>query len=198
MPGDIETILDWIDLKMFENSIQTDRTGYHSSYQPLLDAVSRLMIQKDSVAALGIAHLCYGWMPATLRNVKLASHNQSVDLMLEAVRIAKTPEDATSQLALWTEESPINRSWIGASKFLHFINPEVFPIWDRHIAGHCGYGYQYQYNTKTAYLSYVEEVHQALKHPVIPGLQHVINARFGYSPTKVRAVEVALINAALL
>ena len=29
---------------------------------------------------------------------------------------------------------PINNSWVGLSKALHFINPEIFPIWDKNVA----------------------------------------------------------------
>ena len=53
---------------------------------------------------------------------------------IASIRGAKTNTAAYRFLQAIDEVAPINRSWVGTSKFLHFLNPEIFPIWDSRVA----------------------------------------------------------------
>ena len=55
------------------------------------------------------------------------------------------------------DKSPINNSWVGLSKTLHFMNPEVFPIWDNKIARLFGVT---NMSNKDAYCDYLLFVHR--------------------------------------
>ena len=49
-----------------------------------------------------------------------------------------------------------NDSVVGASKFLHFVAPHHFPIWDQHVARYCGFKHLYQYDSPDLYVAYAE------------------------------------------
>ena len=83
--------------------------------------------------------LSYGWMPRILRNL---GHISREDDLIKYLNKAKSNE----RPSLTSEEiehiaSCINNSVTGASKLLHFINPE-YPIWDDNVRK-----YLYGYNT---------------------------------------------------
>jgi hypothetical protein len=50
----------------------------------------------------------------------------------------------------------INGSTVGTSKFLHFVAPEIFPIWDSNVA--CAFETT-KINDPATYLAYCEAVH---------------------------------------
>ena len=74
----------------------------------------------------------------------------------------KRPEDARNFVEGFAS-SPINNSCVGLSKSLHFINPEIFPIWDSNVAKTFGLqGYHYQVNKIQVYGCCIEFCHSAL------------------------------------
>src|SRR5579863_6374857 len=74
------------------------------------------------------AHLVYGWMPTALDlypqppNLTLA---QSASLLESARTHGTISDEQLSALA-----RVVNNSLVGASKLLHFVRPDIFPIWD--------------------------------------------------------------------
>jgi len=77
------------------------------------------------------AHLVYGWMPTALDlyaqppNLTLAQ----AAVLLESVRIDGTISDERLNALVRV----VNNSLVGTSKLLHFVRPDVFPIWDSNI-----------------------------------------------------------------
>jgi hypothetical protein len=150
-----------------------------------------------------VASAAYGWMPRVLR---LTSKS---DVLAEAVRAMQDARQATSlrdteSLALAI--SACVHSLVGASKILHFANPEVFPIWDRNVEGFrrgCQPS-QYDMTQPKHYLSYVQEVHALRQVPEFPAFQQSFNKQFsarlesiGITPysrslTGVRCIELAM------
>ena len=62
-------------------------------------------------------------------------------------------DEAVLLLNSLPNNSPVNNSWIGLSKVLHFINPDIFPIWDSRVAKCFNMLYPYQFNKKDIYES---------------------------------------------
>lgn len=95
------------------------------------------------------------------------------------------------------------RSIVGASKMLHFVNPEVYPIWDSRIEGWrigkapC----QAHMRAQMHYQRYVQDVHAIRTQHGFGSLYSAIQAaldtrldRLGiarYAITQVRAIELA-------
>src|SRR5258708_7520084 len=59
-----------------------------------------------------------------------------------------------------------NNSVVGTSKFLHFVAPEVFPIWDSRIAAVFGFRHGYQINNALNYTKYCNTIPDRLARPI--------------------------------
>ena len=147
---------------------------------------------------LQIATATYGWMP---RIVRLDPPH--LNLAVQAFTQAQTVNDD-----LW-REVPVNHvaqcfhSVVGASKLLHFANPNVFPIWDRNVERiyHGSDPTQNHMGQVRNYVSYAGWVHELRGRPTFKAFyEDFIRAyeerldRLGitrYRLTEVRAVEAA-------
>ncbi len=70
---------------------------------------------------------------------------------IDAVRYEATNNDGQALQAL-------NNSVVGTSKLLHFVRPDLFPIWNSRIARLFGF-LNGRHNTPAAYLGYFELLH---------------------------------------
>ena len=94
-------------------------------YHQLIDSVKSIELY-DHKTFISIAHMVYGWMPTILECNFSSDDNYSMyikninsgDCSIEFLNIMK---------------SKINNSIVGGSKFLHFINPEKYAIWDSKV-----------------------------------------------------------------
>lgn len=102
-----------------------------------------------------LALMVYGWMPRVLR-IDLA-HFQ---LAVRAANIAAHATTKTYSNIPIQHVANCLHSMVGASKLLHFINPNVFPIWDSKIQAFRGLpnGY-YDMSNVGNYIEYVNDVH---------------------------------------
>lgn len=179
---------------------------YIKSYPSLLK-VSQLLCEKANTKAineddaiLAIAHMVYGWMPRILGTCHLKTeqincHRQNLTI-LDAIYVSCT--QAKDFVDGFTR-SPINNSWVGLSKALHFINPEVFPIWDSKVAAKFDIkkgSYRSEEQTKQDYMDYIEFCHSSLDLPIVEDkvawVQKTIFEIAEYEITKIRALESIL------
>lgn len=115
------------DVFQIEPLTHIDRAqSYICSYPHILSAMKTPHVLDEQAFVCG-AHMVYGWMP-TILEIHIS---ESVDVhagvaLLNKARIAgRLSCEEIEQLA-----SLINHSVVGASKLLHFVNPEAFAIWD--------------------------------------------------------------------
>lgn len=73
------------------------------------------------------ANFSYGWMP-TILNFKSEDFDKSVLILNEAKKSERILDDQ-----LITLKQLINNSLVGVSKLLHFVNPNVYAIWDSRV-----------------------------------------------------------------
>ena len=142
---DINTAIDGIitsyqqnDQPLPQNEAQINvNISYEVSYEYLLDYAKSIVDSNFTDQGLIVlAHAVYGWMPTILT----IQHgiNPTVDLtrIKEILReIYHNPEynflndaNGLKDIANFT-----NKSFVGASKFLHFLFPNSFAIWDSNI-----------------------------------------------------------------
>jgi len=159
----------------------------HSSrdYLPQYKALTRLgAAVQNAEEAVSLALAVYGWMPTILRSVEISD---------EQLMLAKSARDIESGIGVIRgfDAPPVNNSWVGSSKFLHFLNPQVFPIWDSHIARAFGLARRNQYESSAQYISYMGAMHELL--PVgaesISQTTSRIKIQFGYEISPLRALE---------
>lgn len=159
----------------------------HSSedYLPHYKALRRLGSSvSGSDDAMSLALAVYGWMPTILRSLEIS------DRQLEFVRRAKDINSAIEVVRDF-DAPPVNNSWVGSSKFLHFLNPSVFPIWDSHIARAFGWARRDQYENPTRYIAYMTAMRDLLPLCEESTSQTIgrIKIQFEYEVSPLRALE---------
>ena len=159
---------------------------YIRSYPELLKASDCLANCYEQESVPMIAHLAYGWMPTILNY----SNNTCQEKNIFAVRGV---DDYDKALKFFDEIecSPINNSWIGMSKTLHFLNPKMFPIWDSNIAEVFGVS-SYKMKKKCVYKKHMEFVHSNKNECFVECLREAFKTKAGYEISEIRAVEFVL------
>ena len=158
----------------------------HRSYREFLAFFRRRRRLTEHDVVIG-AYFTYGWMPTIL------------DLrgdLAEVVTIA----NAVKKGHLITEEQvktvalAINNSVVGASKFLHFIDPERHAIWDSRVYRylHQKHPYQYRLETPGAYNEYRECLEDIAKDVRFPATKEKVEKVVGYKVTDKRAAELVM------
>lgn len=102
-------------------------------YQTLLKEADRRK-RLSWIDAVALLHMVYAWMPRMLRVDLLNGINQQ-----ERERILKLLTKAKRGQILDVGELETvmlfsNKSAVGASKVLHLLNPNTYPIWDSRVA----------------------------------------------------------------
>ena len=158
---------------------------YLRTYPQLLRSTALLAKEMGEDALPAISHMAYGWMPTILKKFS----DSEPDIVGPATGCRSFEE--ASALIQSLDDSPINNSWVGMSKVLHFINPEVFPIWDSRVAKHFDLKIT-QVNKKNNFLEYLTFVEENRKSDAVKRVQEAFVKEVGYSVTDVRACEFIL------
>lgn len=116
--------------------------AYCIAYSALVSACARLPKPIQSSDAIVVLHLAYGWMP-TIPRLDLAFRSLNTGEpydVLRTLELARGVSPADPGYATQARDCMMairafsNESLVGASKILHFLNPEIFPIWDSRTA----------------------------------------------------------------
>lgn len=158
---------------------------YLRTYPQLLRSMAILAKEMREYALPAIAHMAYGWMPTILKKF---SDSQS-DIVGPATGCRSFEE--ASALIESLDDSPINNSWVGMSKVLHFMNPEIFPIWDSRVAKHFDLKIT-QVNKKNHFLEYLTFVSKHRNNDAVKKVQEAFVKQAGYPVSDVRACEFIL------
>lgn len=129
---------------------------YLSTYPHILKFCEQVDCFDDS-SFRQIVLMVYGWMPRVLRvdsryvQDAIQSANNVMTLSKDNLKSAETDLKNIAECL---------HSHVGASKTLHFIRPDVFPIWDSKIQAFLGLPNNYNEMTKSKnYFDYAERVH---------------------------------------
>lgn len=161
---------------------------YLRTYPQLLRSTAILVKEMGEDALPAIAHMAYGWMPTILKKFS----DSKPDIVGPATSCQSFEE--ASALIQSLDDSPINNSWVGMSKVLHFINPEFFPIWDSRVAKHFGLKIS-QINNRNHFLEYLAFVEKNRKSDAVKRVREAFAKEAGYEVTDVRACEFILFSA---
>jgi hypothetical protein len=162
---------------------------YHRQYRALLLFGDALCKEPNEDMATVLALASYGWMPP-IPDGHLGYPNETIK------RIANTQlpssEPPTQKISSIVKDLRLlNNSIIGTSKFLHFLNPELFPIWDSAVAHWFGIK---NANSTRLYLDYASFLHCTCEN--YSGLIDTIGEKFfelhKYRPSRIRCLELVL------
>ncbi|KPQ01685.1 hypothetical protein [Marinobacter sp. HL-58] len=175
----------------FEHEIDEGKQdSYLLSYRDLLEHFEGInhLTSKDLVVG---AHMVYGWMPTI---VHLNKKDSDPDETLHILQSIKNGNTDLSEDHLITIKHYINNSVVGASKLLHFIRPDQYPIWDSKIFEftHRRERQQYLVNNPATYLQYRAKMLELEQQPGFPRLHAFVNSKLGYEVSGLRALELVM------
>ncbi len=176
-----QLILKAESVRLFKNE------GYLLAYPKLLKFGETIHeVNEDNICLL--AHMAYGWMPTilTLRQEHLGGCIQSANALIQFTESENTIEPHIENMALY-----INNSVVGASKVLHFLKPDLYPIWDSRVSTAL---FNNSNNTRKQenYLAYYQYCHGLRATSGIADLVKTLSEKVGYLITSIRAVELIL------
>jgi hypothetical protein len=144
--------------------------------------------QSDFVCA---SHMVYGWMPTILE----IHANEHVSVAMGAELLTKAKKQGhLSHTELGQLAQLVNHSVIGASKLLHFVNPQAFAIWDSKVYRfvHGVAAHEYRVNNIAAYEHYLGMLGDMQRDTRITEFCISVKQKMGYSVSALRALEVVM------
>lgn len=179
------------DIFQIEPLTEIDQTQSYIRAYPHILAALKSPQPLDEQAFICGAHMVYGWMPTVLAiHVSKAADAHAGAVLLNKARTDGRLDNAEiEQLA-----GLINRSVVGASKLLHFVNPEAFAIWDSKIYRflHQKPAYHASVNNVDTYASYLDYLRSLMQDPRFLGFHSSVNRKMGYAVSPLRALEVVM------
>ena len=178
--SDVKTLLEKIEPGTFGSS-------YVKSYESIIDFFNDIQLNENSL--IQGAHMVYGWMPTILNITKHDLDTQNVLLSVE--KISKEIDEANLIVLI----KFMNSSIVGASKLLHFIYPEKYPIWDSKI---CEIITDKSYTQKVQntlnYINYCEAIQNLINElpENLKNFKREFEEIFKYKISNVRAAELML------
>lgn len=174
--------------KLIQDSKNVEKDKYTSVYPHLISYFKgKETITKDDFICG--AHMVYAWMPRIL-----TLHSGALEEAISTINKAKGV-GSIQKGEIEIIQSAINNSVVGASKLLHFISPERFPIWDSKVYSYlypdCK-PYGYKVNHAQRYLEYVELIDHVVNKKGFKVMHDNVNNRLNYDVTAVRAVELVM------
>ena len=174
-------------LNIWEQSTNALGLSYIKSYPHLLAFFDEnLLIEKTLIQG---AHLIYGWMPKPLNICKS-------DIPIQKVITSIISLGKDKNMDFYDLENVklfMNNSLVGASKLLHFIYPEKFPIWDSKICGKIVAGnVAYQVEQLHNYIEYKWTLGELKNHPSCLNFIIQFENKFHYRISKLRAAELII------
>jgi|GEM_PF-2350578 len=180
-------------IKMANNLVIRDHTLL--KHYPLLISFSeRNLANRDLTTIMGLAHMIYGWMPTMLNrgNVGQYSNNELVDKIWENISTGALDKNFIEHLIGF-----VNYSIIGASKLLHFCNPNSYAIYDSNayatIKGRKAYNHS-EIDDISKYIAYMEKLKALSKNAeFIQGLKNVlVTKKVDVNISDIRCIEMCL------
>lgn len=133
------------------------------------------------------SNMIYGWMP-TIMKLKSREFAPALDALNKAKRGEMLQDEELMSIA-----SVVNNSLVGTSKLLHFINPNLYPIWDSRVC-HWLFGEKSSFQVKRVdkYRSYIKLCHRLASDEEFLDLVKQFEQHIGYAVTPIRVAELIM------
>lgn len=182
MPFTLEDIM-----RASEKAPSVQNKSYIRSYPKFLDFFREINIIDEKSFVVG-AHFVYGWMPTMLELKGPASSFQEVLFIVNKAKDGESIDDRELEVLA----KKINNSLVGASKLLHFVNPDEYAIWDSRVYRFWSEGpkaMQRRIRTPSVYRDYLKNCHEIAQKNQFKPIHEETNNKIGYEVTPLRAIE---------
>jgi len=164
------------------NSIDPEDT-YHKSYFYFVNYFSDKKVISEEDLVIG-SNFAYGWMP-TILNFKSDDFSLAVKILNKA-----KSQERVSSVDISILKGLINNSLVGVSKLLHFLNPEVYAIWDSRVCNFLtGKSYQYTVDNIDRFWSYLDLCKRITKDKRFANIHDNFIRNIGYQVSPMRTIE---------
>jgi hypothetical protein len=172
--------------KDVETFILAENDSYIESYSEFINYFKNIdWIEKHHLVIA--SHFVYGWMPTIIQ-----LDTKNIDEVLATLNGVKAGHYVTEN-QLEIIKQCVNNSMVGTSKLLHFINPELYAIWDSRIFRYLtGKKSSYGIDKPKAYLKYLEGMKEIANHKDYRSLHFAIERNFKYEISPMRAIEILM------
>ena len=160
-----------------------DEDSYNKSYYHFV----KYFEGKDEITEHKLvvgANFTYGWMP-TIMNFKSDDFQLAVTILNKAKGIERISNEDILLL-----KGLINNSLVGVSKLLHFINPDVYAIWDSRVCNFLtGKTHKYKVETPNLFWSYLDLCKRVSLDPAFEPIHERYKEKVGFEITPMRTIE---------
>ena len=130
------------------------------------------------------ANFIYGWMP-TILNFKSEEFTSAILILNQAKGAERISDDQ-----IMTLKRLINNSLVGVSKLLHFINPNVYAIWDSRVCNFLtGMSHKYKVEKIDLFWSYLDLCKRVSIDPRFLPIHETYKEKVGFEITPMRTIE---------
>jgi hypothetical protein len=168
-------------------NLKVDKQTYDVSYLEFLKYFKDIKTITKHNLVISI-NFTYGWMP-TIFDFRSDNFNDAIKTLNNA-KNGNIP--SVNQLEIL--KGLFNNSLVGTTKLLHFINPQIFAIWDsrvyRYLTGKEAYNHRIG-NCET-YLSFLTYMVNLTQEKDYEKAHNSICKKLGYSMTKLRTAELIM------
>ena len=173
------------DILRFSDSLKNEdpEHTYHKAYYYFVKYFSDKDILTEQDLVIG-ANFAYGWMP-TIMNFKSNDFEKALDILNKARGSERISSDEILIL-----KSLINNSLVGVSKLLHFVNPEIYAIWDSRVCHFLlGKSHKYIVEKIELYWDYLDLCQRIAVSEDLKQIHVLFESSIQYKVSKFRVVE---------
>ena len=171
-----------IDRAVFLENDAT-QNNYNKSYYHFVKFFEdkQLLTEHDLIIA---ANFTYGWMPTILK-----FKSKDFNLAVSIINKAKQPNRISNEELIILKKL-MNNSIVGVSKLLHFINPNVYAIWDSRVCNFLtGKSLPYKVQKTELFWSYLDLCQEVAADPDFQVIHEKYKEKLGYEITPMRTIE---------
>jgi len=170
-----------------KNTHASSKDSIHISYRHFIEYFENCERLEEHNVVIG-AFFTYGWMPKML-NLK-GDLSNTVTILNKVKRNGDKLDEAELRLI----RQNVNRSFIGTSKLLHFVRPDIHVIWDSKVCAYLQHHSNEDYSTTKAsdYYRYLLVINDIINDSRFNSVHSRLSSEIGYSVEKTRIAEYVM------
>ena len=167
---------------------ENPESAYHKSYFYFVKYFADKEIITEQDLVIG-SNFTYGWMP-TIMNFKSKDFESAIEILNKAKEVKRISSEEILLL-----KKLINNSLVGVSKLLHFINPNVYAIWDSRVCNFLtGKSYKQKVENIDTFWLYLDLCKRVAQSPRFEEIHNSFVDRIGYEFSTMRTIEQVMFN----